>query len=123
EVVVFLARQALIGAGLGVAGGLALSIVLNRIELPAGLHPLFTIAGAVALFALTARLDGSGFLAVYLAGLVVGNRPVRALPSITAFHDTATWLAQIVMFIMLGLLVTPSRLLATLGPALAVAAF
>jgi cell volume regulation protein A len=123
EVVVFLARQALIGAGLGVAGGLALSIVLNRIELPAGLHPLFTVAGAVALFGLTSRLDGSGFLAVYLAGLLVGNRPVRALPSITAFHDTVTWLAQIVMFIMLGLLVTPSQLSGTLGPALAVAAF
>lgn len=123
EVLLFLVRQALLGGALGLAGGLLLSFFLNRVELPAGLHPLFTIAGAVALFALTARLDGSGFLAVYLAGLVVGNRPVRALPSITAFHDTATWLAQIVMFIMLGLLVTPSRLLATLGPALAVAAF
>ncbi|HVV95453.1 MAG TPA: potassium/proton antiporter [Hyphomicrobiales bacterium] len=122
-VALFVVRQAAIGAALGGLGGLFLSFVLNRVELPAGLHPLFAVAGAVALFGLTARLDGSGFLAVYLAGLVVGNRPVRALPSITAFHDTATWLAQIIMFIMLGLLVTPSRLLGTLGPALAIAVF
>ena len=57
-------------------------------------------------------LGGSGLLAVFLAGLVVANRPTRAYPSIVGFHDAATWLCQIVMFLVLGLLVTPSALLA-----------
>jgi cell volume regulation protein A len=56
-------------------------------------------------------LGGSGYLAVYVAGLVMANRPTRAYPSIVGFHDAVTWLCQIVMFLVLGLLVTPSRLL------------
>lgn len=114
-------QEAVIGGGAGVAGGFALAFVLNKVDLPAGLHPLFVVAFAVALFALAAVLHGSGFLAVYLAGIVVGNRPVRALPSIISFHDTVTWLCQIVMFMVLGLLVTPADVLRTLVPALAIA--
>ncbi|MGA0531338.1 potassium/proton antiporter [Hansschlegelia sp. KR7-227] len=114
-------QEAMIGAAAGVAGGFALAFVLNRVDLPSGLHPLFVIAGAVALYALAAVLHGSGFLAVYLAGIIVGNRPVRALPSIIAFHDTVTWLCQIVMFMVLGLLVTPSNILPSLPAALAIA--
>lgn len=113
-------QEATIGAAAGVAGGYALTFVLNRVDLPAGLHPLFVVAFAVALFALSAVLHGSGFLAVYLAGIIVGNKQVRALPSIIAFHDTVTWLCQIVMFMVLGLLVTPSVVLQTLVPALAI---
>jgi cell volume regulation protein A len=123
EIVRFLVEQALIGGALGFAGGFVLAFVVNRIDLPGGLHPLLALAGAVALFGLTARLDGSGFLAVYLAGVVLARRPIRAMPAIIAFHEAATWLAQIVMFIMLGLLVTPSRLVETLPAALAIAAF
>lgn len=114
-------QEAVIGAAAGVAGGFALAFVLNRVDLPSGLHPLFVVTGVVALFALAAVLHGSGFLAVYLAGIVVGNRQVRALPSIIAFHDTVTWLCQIVMFLVLGLLVTPSEMVRTLLPALAIA--
>ena len=55
-------------------------------------------------------VGGSGLLAVYVAGLVMANRPTRAYPSIVGFHDAVTWLAQIVMFLVLGLLVTPSTL-------------
>ena len=54
--------------------------------------------------------SGSGLLAVYVAGLVMANRPTRAYPSIVGFHDAMTWLCQIVMFLVLGLLVTPSTL-------------
>lgn len=115
-------QEAVIGGAAGVAGGFALAFMLNRVDLPSGLHPLFVVAFAVALFALAAVLHGSGFLAVYLAGIVVGNRQVRALPSIIAFHDTVTWLCQIVMFMVLGLLVTPSEMLDSLLPALAIAA-
>ena len=114
-------QEAAIGGAAGVAGGFALAFVLNKVELPSGLHPLFVVASAVALFSLAAVLHGSGFLAVYLAGIVVGNRKVRALPSIIAFHDTATWLCQIVMFIVLGMLVTPSQLLPAVPSALAIA--
>ncbi|GLK55300.1 cell volume regulation protein A [Methylopila capsulata] len=114
-------QEAIIGGAAGVAGGFALAFVLNKVDLPSGLHPLFVVASAVALFALAAVMHGSGFLAVYLAGIVVGNRQVRALPSIIAFHDTVTWLCQIVMFIVLGLLVTPSSLLPSLGASLAIA--
>ena len=112
-----------IGTALGVAGGVALAQALNRLALPAGLHPLLAVAGAVALFALTNLLGGSGFLAVYLAGLVVGNRPVRAFANVLSVHDATTWLAQLVMFLVLGLLVTPSKLIVALVPALLVAAF
>ncbi len=112
-----------IGAFAGVAGGRAMAAALNRLALPAGLHPLMTLAGAVALFSLTNLLHGSGFLAVYLAGIVIGNRPVRAFANVLSVQDAATWLAQLVMFLVLGLLVTPSALLPVLLPALGVAAF
>lgn len=114
-------QEALIGGAAGVAGGFALAFLLNRVDLPSGLHPLFVVVAAVALYALAAVMHGSGFLAVYIAGIIVGNRQVRALPSIIAFHDTVTWLCQIVMFIVLGLLVTPSQILPSLGSALAIA--
>lgn len=113
-------QEAMIGGAAGVAGGFALAFMLNRVDLPSGLHPLFVVAFVVALFALAAVMHGSGFLAVYLAGIIVGNRQVRALPSIIAFHDTVTWLCQIVMFMVLGLLVTPSAMGPTILPALAI---
>ncbi|MEZ0214905.1 MAG: potassium/proton antiporter [Xanthobacteraceae bacterium] len=118
-----LAQQAVLGAAVGVAGGLALAGLLNRFELPGGLHPLLAVGAAIAIFGLAAVADGSGYLAVYLAGLVLGNRPVRAIASITSFHDAATWLCQLVMFVMLGLLVSPSKVLDYALPALAIAVF
>lgn len=121
--VVLLFKQALIGCGIGLTGGMAMTLLLNRVALPSGLHPLMVVSAAVATFGLAAILDGSGFLAVYLAGLLVGNRPVRALPAITSFHDSMTWLCQIVMFIMLGLLVTPSQIVPYLPAAIATALF
>ena len=99
----------MIGGAAGVAGGFALAFVLNRVDLPSGLHPLFVVAFVVALYALSGVLHGSGFLAVYLAGIIVGNRQVRALPSIIAFHDTVTWLCQIVMFMCSGCWSRPRR--------------
>lgn len=118
-----LLRQCFIGGGLGVGGGLAIAWLLNRITLPAGLHPLFVVSLAVMIYGLAGVVDGSGFIAVYLAGLVVGNRPVRAFASILSFHDAATWLCQIIMFLVLGLLVSPQKLMTHALPALAVAAF
>ena len=65
---------------------------------------------ALVIFALAQTSHASGFLAVYLAGLVVGNRPTRAHNTVVVFLDAATWLAQIVMFVLLGLLAWPHRL-------------
>jgi len=117
-----LAVQTVVGTALGLGGGFAVSATLNRLSLPGGLHPLLAIAGAVLIFALTGVLGGSGFLAVYLAGLVLGNRPLRASASIVTVNDAATWLCQIVMFLVLGLLVTPSRMIEYAVPALVIAA-
>lgn len=118
-----LLQQIGVGGLAGYAGGRALAAALNRLDLPSGLHPLLAVSGAIALVPLTNLLGGSGFLAVYIAGLVVGNRPVRAFANVLSVQDAATWLAQMLMFLVLGLLVTPSRLLDLALPSLAIAAF
>jgi cell volume regulation protein A len=120
DVAVLLVWQIGLGAVFGLAGGLAISWAVNNVPLTAGLHPLMVVASAVTLYALTAVCGGSGFLAVFLGGLVVGNRPTRAFANISSFHDAATWLCQMIMFIVLGLLVTPSELIAYLVPALTI---
>ena len=121
DVAAMLARQAVLGVGAGVAGGYAVSWLLNKVQLPGGLHPLFVVASAIFIFSLTSIIGGSGFLAAYLGGLVLGNRPIRSFASITSFHDTATWLCQMIMFLVLGLLVTPSLLVQYAIPALIIA--
>ena len=78
-------------------------IALNRVALPQGLHAPFVTTTALVIFAAAQMVHASGFLAVYLAGIIVGNRPTRAHNSVVAFLDAATWLAQIVMFVLLGL--------------------
>src|SRR5262249_33362223 len=99
----------------------AMVLVLNRLELPQGLHAPFVATGALVVFGLAQSLHGSGFLAVYLAGLIVGNSSTRAHNSLVAFLDAATWLAQIAMFVLLGLLAWPEQLLDRVVPALLVA--
>ena len=118
-----LLRQGLFGVAIGILGGLGMALALNRLALPAGLHPLLSLAGAIGVFSLSNLLGGSGFLSVYLAGLVLGNRPVRAYANLVAVQDAGTWLAQMVMFLVLGLLVRPSALLELLWSSLAVAVF
>lgn len=117
------ARELVVGAAFGVAGGILLAALMNRLDLPAGLHPVLAVAVAVLLFAVTSLSHGSGFLAVFLAGFVMGNRPVRAIAPITSFLNAVTWMCQIVMFVMLGLLVSPQKILEYALPALGVAAF
>jgi cell volume regulation protein A len=114
-------REAIVGGIIGFIGGRAVIWALNRLGLAQGLHAPFVTTSALVLFGLAASLHASGFLAVYLAGLVIGNRPTRAHNSVVVFLDAITWLAQIVMFVLLGLLVWPERLLSSLVPALAVA--
>ncbi len=116
-------RELVVGGVLGVVGGVLLAWLINRVDLPGGLHPVLVVAVAVLLFAVTALAHGSGFLAVFVAGLVMGNRPVRAIAPITGFLNAVTWMCQIVMFVMLGLLVSPQTLLDYAIPALGVAVF
>jgi cell volume regulation protein A len=116
----------LVGKGLGGAligwlGARAIVLVLNRLSLPQGLHAPFVATGALVVFGLAEAIHSSGFLAAYVAGLVVGNRPTRAHNTVVAFLDAATWLAQIGMFLLLGLLAWPERLPEHALAALAVA--
>jgi cell volume regulation protein A len=117
------ANQIAGGAAIGLAAGFALVWLINRLDLAAGLYPVLAMASALFTFGGAQALGASGFLAVYLAGLVVGNRRHRASQLIDRFHDGLAWLAQMVMFVMLGLLVTPSDLLPTLLPSVLLALF
>jgi potassium/hydrogen antiporter len=121
DVTAYLLQKAILGGVLGWAGGRAMVLVLNRVELPQGLHAPFVATGALVVFGFAEAVHGSGFLAVYVAGLVVGNRETRAHGTVVTFLDAATWLAQIAMFVLLGLLAWPDRLPQRVLPALMVA--
>src|SRR5438552_6654692 len=110
-------REAVFGAIVGMIGGRIVVLALNRVALPQGLHAPFVTTAALVIFGAAQIAHASGFLAVYLAGIIIGNRPTRAHNSVVTFLDAATWLAQIVMFVLLGLLVSPNRLLVSIVPA------
>lgn len=121
HVVLQFAREAILGAVIGFVGGRAVVVSLNRVALPQGLHAPFVATAALVIFGASQVAHASGFLAVYLAGIIIGNRPTRAHNSVVAFLDAATWLAQIVMFVLLGLLVSPDRLIGSVGASVLVA--
>jgi cell volume regulation protein A len=122
EVAQLLSTQVVFGVALGYAGGYLLIRTLNEVTLGDSLYPLLAMFGGLLIYGVTATVGGSGFLAVYLAGLMLGNQPIRAFASIKRFHDGIAWLAQIGMFLVLGLLATPSRMVEVAVPALIIAA-
>jgi len=100
-----------VGAVVGLAIGRLSVTAINRVNLQAaGLYPIVTAAAGVFAFGVAAVLGGSGFLSVYLAGIVIGNSELVFRRGTLLFIDAAAWLSQIGMFVMLGLLSFPSRL-------------
>jgi cell volume regulation protein A len=99
------------GGLLGVLIGLIGAFGLRRIALPsAGLYPLAAVGLTVLAYAAGATLHASGFLAVYLAGVVLGNARIPHRQAVLGFAEGMAWLGQIGLFVLLGLLVSPSRL-------------
>ncbi|MEO5735671.1 MAG: potassium/proton antiporter [Rubrivivax sp.] len=118
------ALQLGLGALIGVGSGFGMALLLRRVAAhgAGSAQALLLGAAGLAVFSLTGLLGGSGFLAVYLFGLLVSNRAADAVGPTLAAMDGYAWLAQAGMFLLLGLLVTPSDLAGRLGPALEVAA-
>ena len=99
------------GAALGLAGGWLLTQLLKRLPIEGSLAPVLVLTGGIAVFGLAQLLGTSGFLATYLAAIVTGATRHRARQEVEHFFEGMAWLAQIVLFLMLGLLVTPHDLL------------
>lgn len=116
-----LVYQLVVGAGLGLLIGRLGVAGLGRIALPAtGLYPLATVGFGITAFAVAGAVNASGIIAAYLAGLVLGNAKLPHRAATRSFAEGAGWLAQIGLFIMLGLLVTPRQLPSAILPAIVV---
>lgn len=113
----------LLGAAAGVLGGFAIVRLVERLNLDQGLQPIFVLALSLLVFAGAGVIGGSGFLAVYLAGLVTGNSSIRGTANLKRFQDGLSWLAQIIMFLVLGLFATPRQLVHIFPTAVALGLF
>ena len=112
ELLTSLVVQLGVGVAVGTVAPLFMAWVVHRIGLEIkALYPVSMMARALLIYGITTALSGNGFLAVYVAGIVFGNRPFPQKQSILDFHEGIAWLMQIVMFLVLGLLVVPSQLL------------
>ncbi|MBY5770675.1 potassium/proton antiporter [Rhizobium leguminosarum] len=116
-------QQMGLGVILGLLGGMMIVLIVSKLDTDRGLTPIFVLALALLVFSFTGAVGGSGFLAVYVAGIYAGNRKMQAIGTIKRFQDGMTWLAQIIMFLVLGLLATPSQFPAIIAPAILLALF
>ncbi|MCV9946849.1 potassium/proton antiporter [Rhizobium sp. WYCCWR 11279] len=116
-------QQMGLGVILGLLGGMMIVLIVSKLDTDRGLTPIFVLALALLVFSFTGAVGGSGFLAVYVAGIYAGNRKMHAIGTIKRFQDGMTWLAQIIMFLVLGLLATPSQFPAIIVPAILLALF
>lgn len=111
--------QLVAGAALGYGFGRALVVLINRVRIDSfGLYPVLALAGGLLAYAATDLVGGNGFLAIYVVGIVLGNRPLMHRQNISYFMDAMAWGAQISMFLLLGLLVFPDQLVPHLPTAL-----
>lgn len=121
--VVLFVQQMGLGTIIGLGVGWLAVHLINRINLAApGLYPVLAAACGLSAFGLAAALGGSGFLAIYIAGIVVGNSRIVFQSGTFRFMDGLAWIGQITMFVVLGLLSTPAELLQVAGPALLISA-
>ncbi|TDX29164.1 potassium/proton antiporter (CPA1 family) [Modicisalibacter xianhensis] len=104
-------QQFALGLAIGIGGGWLSGKLLRWLDLAPGLYSLLALALGFCVFGLTSALGGSGFLAIYLAGLMIGNQPGRHLSFILPVHDGLAWLSQIGLFLVLGMLVTPTEMI------------
>jgi len=115
NMIFLLIQQMVLGIVIGFVMGKAIVFKVNRLRLDfEGLYPVLTLSLVIFTYGLTASIGGSGFLAVYIAGLMMGGSEFVHKQSLTRFHDGLAWLLQITMFLLLGLLVFPSQLLAVI---------
>jgi len=112
-----------LGAVVGILGGMAIVRLVERLHLDSGLLPIFVLTLSLMVFGAGGAIGGSGFLAVYLAGLVAGNSQIRAVTTLKRFQDGMSWLAQIIMFLVLGLFATPSQFPVIIIPAVGLGLF
>ncbi|WP_300270723.1 potassium/proton antiporter [Halomonas sp.] len=117
DTLLLLVEQFGLGVAIGLGGGWLSARLLRWVDLAPGLYSLLALALGFCIFGLTSLLGGSGFLAIYLAGLMIGNQKGRHLNFILPVHDGLAWLSQIGLFLVLGLLVTPTDLVDYLIPA------
>ncbi|WP_107047277.1 potassium/proton antiporter [Streptomyces sp. NRRL F-2664] len=116
-----IALELAIGAAIGLAVGFVGAYGLRHVALPAsGLYPIAVMAIAIVAYAAGAMAHGSGFLAVYLAAMILGNARLPHWPATRGFADGLGWIAQIGMFVLLGLLVTPHELVRDFWPAVVI---
>ncbi|OAV00725.1 potassium/proton antiporter [Moraxella catarrhalis] len=111
DIIFMLISQIGIGLVLGLLSGWALSKMLPKVYLADGMYAILILSAGLIVFGITNLLGGSGFLAVYLAGVVIGNTKVRATEHVLRVMDSFAWLSQAVLFVVLGLLVQPSSIL------------
>src|SRR5690606_4291191 len=109
-----LVEQFGIGTIAGIAGGYFVARLLKVVDVVTAMYPLLVVSAGLLLFAVTNMAGGSGFLAIYLMGVVLSARRPSQMDSILQIHDGLAWLAPLVMFPLLGLLITPSEMLQTL---------
>jgi cell volume regulation protein A len=124
ELIAFFVLQMVVGTAMGIAMGEVMRRSFNALDLELeGIYPVLSVALALLTYGLTAYLNGNGFLAVYLAGLVMQRRPFTHQQSVLRFHDGLAWLMQVTMFLMLGLQVFPARLVPVAWAGLLVSLF
>jgi cell volume regulation protein A len=114
-------QQAVVGAAVGYGAGRFFVLLCRKLPLSAAFFPLLAVSYALLIYGLTNQFGGSGFLSVYLMGFLIGNARLPQIQQILRMHDGLAWLSQIIMFLMLGLLVTPSKLVEYAIPALILA--